>query len=109
MDTQTVNDGKTLAVISYITFIGTIIAFVLNQNKKNSFTAFHIRQAIGLVLLSFAIGLLERYISFSGLHWLLNMGVFVLFILGLISAAQGEEKPVPLIGEYFQEWFRNFG
>jgi len=109
MDNQTVNDGKTLAVISYITFIGTIIAFVLNQNKKNSFAAYHIRQAIGLVLLSFAIVFLERYISFSGLRWLLDMGVFVLFILGLISAAQGEEKPVPLIGEYFQEWFRNFG
>ncbi len=109
MDNQTVNDGKTLAVISYITFIGTLIAFVLNQNKKNPFAAFHIRQAIGLVLLSFVIGFLNRYINFAGLHWLLNAGVFVLFILGIINAAQGEEKPLPLVGEYFQEWFRNFG
>jgi len=109
MDNQTVNDGKTLAVISYITFIGTLIAFVLNQNKKNSFAAYHIRQAIGLVLLWFVVSFLNRYINFAGLHWLLNAAVSVLFILGIISAAQGEEKPVPLIGEQFQEWFTNFG
>jgi uncharacterized membrane protein len=109
MESQTVKDGKTIAIISYITFIGTIVAFVMNQNKKNTFAAFHIRQAIGIVLLSFLIGYLNRFIHISGLNWLLNAGVFVLFILGIVSAAQGEEKPIPLLGEQFQQWFRNFG
>ncbi len=109
MENQTVKDGKTLAIISYITFIGTIVAFVLNQNKKNSFAAYHIRQAIGLVLLSFVISFVNRFIHFGLINWVLDIGVLVLFILGLISAAQGEEKPVPLLGEQFQEWFQNFG
>ena len=30
MDQQTVQEGKTIAIISYITLIGTVIAFVMN-------------------------------------------------------------------------------
>ena len=55
MDTGTVSEGKTMAIISYITFIGTLIAFIMNQNKKNSFASFHIRQAIGLLILAFVV------------------------------------------------------
>jgi uncharacterized membrane protein len=36
-----------------------------------------------------------------------SVGAFVLIIIGLIGAAQGEQKPVPVLGEYFQDWFRN--
>ncbi len=49
MNNQTVNEGKTIAIISYLTFIGTIIAFIMNQNKQNSFASFHIRQTVGLM------------------------------------------------------------
>ncbi|MEN8123755.1 MAG: hypothetical protein ABFR32_01395 [Bacteroidota bacterium] len=109
MENQTIKDGKTIAIISYITFIGTIIAFVLNQNKKNTFAAFHIRQAIGLVLLGFLINFIIRYLDIGWIGNLLNLGVFVLFIIGLVGAIQGEEKKIPLLGDQFQEWFRNFG
>jgi hypothetical protein len=43
MENQTVNEGKTAAIIAYITIFGTIIAYILNAGKKNSFTSFHIR------------------------------------------------------------------
>ena len=39
--------------------------------------------------------------------WILGIGVLVLWVMGLIGAAQGEEKRVPLLGDQFQEWFRN--
>jgi hypothetical protein len=38
---------------------------------------------------------------------ILGIGVLILWIIGLIGAIKGEEKPVPLLGEQFQEWFRN--
>jgi uncharacterized membrane protein len=38
--------------------------------------------------------------------WVLAIGLFVLWIMGLISAIQGEEKKVPILGEYAQEWFK---
>ena len=35
MENQTVNDGKTIAIISYLWWIGLIIAFISNWYKRN--------------------------------------------------------------------------
>lgn len=107
MNNLSVQDGKTIAIISYITIIGTIIAFVMNQNKQNSFASFHIRQALGIFLTGVLVNFIQRFVYFEGLGWILGIGVFVLVIIGLVGAIQGEEKRVPLLGDYFQEWFRN--
>ena len=104
-----VEEGKTLALLSYITFVGTIVAFILNQNKHNPFTAFHIRQAIGLALLYFAIDLVGGMLHLGWITRILSIGVFVLYVIGLIAAAQGEQKTVPFLGDYFQDWFKNLG
>jgi len=109
MNTGTVNEGKTIAIISYITIIGTIIAFIMNNDKHNSFAAFHIRQALGLVLLGFAVNLLGRYIDSPIPFGILGFGVLILWVIGLVGAIQGEEKSIPLLGDQFQEWFRNIG
>ncbi|MEL4454506.1 hypothetical protein [Lutimonas vermicola] len=107
MKNQTVQEGKTIAIISYITVIGTLIAFIMNQNKQNYFASFHIRQAIGIFVLGLLVNFLQRYTDFGWLDMLLGIGVFILWIIGLIGAIQGEEKRVPLLGDQFQEWFRN--
>ncbi len=107
MINQTIKDGKTIAIISYLTFIGTVIAFIMNQNKQNSFASFHIRQAIGLILLGIIINFLHRFLDFGWLSNILAFGVFILWIIGLIGAVQGEEKRIPLLGDQFQEWFKN--
>ncbi len=109
MENVTVNEGKTIAIISYLTFIGTIIAFVMNSDKKNAFASFHIRQALGMVLLSVAISSL-RLIGIDGfLARILWIVFFVLLVLGVLGAIQGEEKKIPLLGDQFQEWFKGIG
>ena len=109
MENQTVHEGKTIAIISYITFIGTIIAFIMNNAKHNSFASFHIRQTIGLALCSlvntFIIG---RYAD----PWVgkfIGIGLFILWIIGLIGATQSKEKRIPFVGDSFQDWFKNIG
>lgn len=109
MNNQSVSDGKTMAIISYITIIGTVIAFVMNQNRHNYFASFHIRQALGIFLTGLVVNFLQRYIDFDWVDLALSAGVFILWIIGLIGAIQGEEKRVPLLGDQFQEWFRNIG
>ena len=105
MENQTVNDGKTMAIISYITVIGTIIAFIMNTSKKNSFASFHIRQMIGTFLLS----MVNKYLIYDLLGatagWIVGVLVFVLWLIGIIGAVKGEEKLVPVVGEHFQNWF----
>ena len=107
MENLSNKEGRTAAIISYITVIGTIIAFIMNQKDRNYFTSFHIRQAIGIYLLFFVINLMDR---FGGIDWLndiLYLGALILLVMGLISAIQGEEKKVPFLGDQFQEWFKN--
>lgn len=101
-------EAKTIAIIAYLTVIGLLIAFVMNNEKKYEFASFHIRQSLGLIVVSlglFIIGMvpvLGWIISFLGSLFLL-----VLWIIGLINAINHEEKPVPVLGTYFQDWFGN--
>ena len=108
MENQTVTEGKTIAIISYITFIGTIIAFVMNNEKKNSFASFHIRQMVGLISLQLLSFVVSNYIS-GTLGWIVSLFAIVLWFIGFIGAIQGEEKRVPLLGDQFQEWFKGIG
>ncbi|MCF6297356.1 MAG: hypothetical protein L3J08_05140 [Flavobacteriaceae bacterium] len=107
MEKLTNNDGKTIAIISYITAIGTIIAFVMNQNKQNQFASFHIRQALGIFLLFFANNLIGNYGGIWFISRIINLGIFFLLIMGLLSAIKEEEKKIPIFGNMFQDWFKN--
>ena len=107
MNNSDVAEGKTIAIISYLTVIGTVVAFVMNQNKRNSFASFHIRQAIGVFLVSLIANFLRGMSNFDILSWILVAFMFVLWIIGFVGAIQGEEKRVPFLGDQFQEWFRN--
>jgi uncharacterized membrane protein len=93
-------DGKTKAIVAHITLIGWIIALVLNSSEKDEFASYYIRQLLGLYLL----GLVLSFIPILG--WILNIVVFVFWILSLVGAVQGEKKETPIVGKYFQEWFK---
>jgi len=107
MENNTVEEGRTTAIISYFWIIGFVIALLMNTDKKNTFASFHIRQSLGIIVAWVAVWGVLYILSIPILGWILEVGLFVLWILGLISAIQGEEKPVPLVGVKFQEWFKN--
>ena len=106
-------EGKNIAIISYITPIGLIVAIIMNNNKKNDFARYHIRQSLGIMILYFAVWVMFSIIStiiyIPLLSTILYLALFVLWILGAISAVQGEKKAVPVIGEHFQNWVKNVG
>ncbi|MHB1146987.1 MAG: DUF4870 domain-containing protein [Lutibacter sp.] len=104
MENQTIQEGKTMAIISYIAWIGTLIAFIMNNDKHNSFAAFHIRQMVGLSLFSIAITFIGRLAWFPA--GILAIILFALWIIGFVGAINGEEKRVPLVGDLFQDWFK---
>ncbi len=92
-------DGKTKAIVAHITLIGWIIALVLNSQQKDEFASFYIRQMLGLIILNFV-----WIIPILG--WIVGIAVLVLWILSVIGAASGEEKLTPVVGKYFQDWFK---
>src|SRR5690606_34165274 len=103
-----VSEGKVIAIIAYITFIGLILAFVMNNEKKNKFASYHIRQALGIGLTGLVLGLVN---VIPVLGWFIAItGFFVLFVMwvmGLLNASNGKAKPVFLLGEKYQEWFKD--
>ena len=94
------DQAKLVAILSYITIIGWIIALVLNMNKKTSFGSFHVRQALIVMIAAFVLGFIPV------LGWILDIVVFIFWIMGLIYAIQGKEKVVPIIGPWGQQWFK---
>lgn len=104
---ETITEGKNMATIAYITIIGLIIAFVQNNEKKNAFAFFHIRQSLGIFVTGLALGIIGMI---PILGWIINiLGIFVLiymWIVGLINAINGKEKTVPLLGDKYEEWFK---
>ena len=98
---------RLISIISYFSLPGWIVALVLN-NPRSELASFHLRQSLGVMIFSMAIGFV-RYAPFFGqpLGAAAGLFVLVLWITGLLSAVRSEEKPVPVLGEQFQEWFRN--
>lgn len=99
---------KTIAIIAYLTVIGLVVAFVLNNEKKDPFANYHIRQSLGLVLTSIALSLIN---VIPVLGWIVSLiGAFVLlymWIMGLLNAVNGKEKSVPILGEKYIEWLKS--
>lgn len=108
LDENTIFLGKTAAVVSYITFVGLIIAFFMNSESKNPFASFHIRQALGLTLSYFLIMIPLSYLG----NGYASMGFFILFFVlwlyGIISAFQGKITAVPLVGDFYQRIFTSY-
>ena len=70
-------DAKTTGIVAYITWIGLVIAFVLGDREG---AKFHLNQALVIC-------------------WLWGIFCFICAVMGFISAVNGEEKAVPLLGQ----------
>lgn len=99
-------EDKTVAVLSYITIIGFIAAIFMHQNNKTELGAFHLRQVLGMVLTAAAGSVCGVVPVLGWIVWFLVVVVlFVFWIMGLLSAVKGEMRPVPLLGQHYQQWF----
>ena len=103
-------EDRTVAILAYITIIGFIIAIVIHSSKKTALGAFHLRQCLGLLISALALGVggvALMFIPFLG--WLAVMAAWiillVMWLMGLIAAVNGQQKPMPILGEQYQKWF----
>lgn len=106
------SEDKTVAIVSYLTLIGFIVAVVLHGNKKTDLGAFHLRQTLGIFLTGVCCWFVNIILAFIPIiGWLaifaIWIGLLVFWLMGLIAAASGQKKPVPLLGEHYQKWFAN--
>lgn len=99
-------EGKKIAIIAYLTIIGLLVAYLMNREKKHPFARYHIIQSLGLMATGLVLGALGM-VPFLG--WIVTtLGSLVLlymWVLGLISAVEERERPLPFLGIHYEKWF----
>lgn len=99
--TQSSKKNTGMAVIAYIIFFLPL----LTDAKNDPFVKYHVKQ--GLVLfIGYIIEIFIGRIPFFGwiISPLLGIFLFILFIIGIINAVGGKEKPLPVIGSFAQNF-----
>lgn len=88
---------KATDIVSYITIIGWLIAY-LAGDKENC--KFHLNQSLVLNVAEIILSILARIFSgFLGVIFaIVDIILFVLWIIGLVRAVKGDEKPIPILG-----------
>ncbi|MCX6809243.1 MAG: hypothetical protein NTZ65_00590 [Candidatus Berkelbacteria bacterium] len=84
-----------MAVLCYIGIL--VLIPLLTDAKNDAFVKFHIKQGLVLLIVDVIIGVIS-WIPFVG--WILALGTFVLFVIGIINAAGGKQTPLPIIGQF---------
>lgn len=89
-------DRKTTGIISYLTFIGWLIAFCAGDKEG---AKFHLNQSLVLIIANIVVGIC-RWIPFLGhiVSPVLSLVLFIFWIMGLVYACQDQEKEIPLLG-----------
>lgn len=106
-------EDRTVAIVAYITLIGFIVAIILHGQKKTQLGAYHLRQALGLLITGIALwiaGIILTVVTFGfGALLMPLVGILLLIavIIGIVNAANGELKPNFLFGRQFEQWFKN--
>lgn len=115
------DDGKSVAMIAYLTLIGFIIALIQHGKNKTKLGAIHLRQVVGFMITSFALSIFYGLFALlffefykMGFYWVI-IGLFILvwlllfitLIISFVNAVNGLEKPAPVFGKYYEKWLKN--
>ena len=106
-DPQDINQNKVMALLAYF---GILFLVPLLAAKDSKFAKFHANQGIVLFICEIAACIVTFFLSFlfglinigwlgSLLGYLLYLACGILAIMGIINAAQGKAKELPLIGK----------
>lgn len=96
-------DKKVTGIVGYITWIGLVVALLAGDKEG---AKFHLNQSLVLWIVEFVLVIISRiagYIPVVGLIITLIVAVlqivlFVFWIMGLVHAIKEEEIPLPIIG-----------
>ena len=89
-------DGKVMAILSYISLLSLIPYFT---EKENKWVRFHAIQGVNLLIIEVIFMIIGR-IPLLGwvIGWICNIIVLVLSIIGIVNVCNGETKELPIVG-----------
>lgn len=101
MDEEKKSTGKNtgMAVVAYILFFVPL----LTDAKDDPFVKFHVKQGLVLLIASIALQVVGAVVPVIGWFLILplaGLATLVLFVIGILHAVNGEEKELPVIGQF---------
>ena len=104
-----IEGNKLMAVLSYL---GILVLVPILAAKDSPFAKFHATQGINLLIVGVAWSIVSGIISailgligvaflsvlWSIITWLVGIVIFLTMIIGILNAAQGKAKELPVIG-----------
>lgn len=108
---EDVQNNKVFAILAYF---GILVLVPIFAAKESKFARFHANQGLVLCIVEVVWYLISYFISlalihslsfgilalWTGISWLVNIGILVFVIIGIVNAAQGSTKPMPLFGKF---------
>ena len=96
IDSHMAKNKKLLAIVAYLIFFLPL----LTESRDDQYVKFHVKQGF-VLFLAFAVQTIFGIIPVIGtiaapVLLVINL---ILLIIGIVNAARGKEKPLPLIGE----------
>lgn len=94
--------NKVMAIVGYIVPILFFVPLINDSSKNSPFAKFHAGQQLNLLLFWVLGWIVSAVLMIILIGFLLEFIVWiagiVFMILGIVAAAKGEMKPLPLIG-----------
>ena len=98
-------------ILAYVTIIPAIIFLVLEPYNRNRFIRFHSFQCIFLCIAIIIVRIGLRFLRFiPGMYWILlpisaviGFGCFILWLLLLLKAYQGQMWKLPVVGDLAEQ------
>jgi len=107
--TVDLSGNKGMAILAYLGIL-IIVPFV-TEAKNDPFVKFHIKQGLAVIVagiilwaLSFVFAIMTAMVPLFGMLYLLwpliYLGLFIVDMIGILNAASGKTKELPIIGSW---------
>ena len=108
-DQADIENSKALAIIAYLIPFLFFLPYV--SNNKSEYARFVSNQVLTIAILGFLGGIGTGIIGFipvlgTIVRTVFYIGYFALMILGLVDAASGKARKLPVVGKFIIEAFK---
>lgn len=96
-------DTNNTVLMSVLAYLGILVFVPLLLAKENPVVKFHVKQGLVLFIIEAAVWFVGSMMYIGILYPILalvNLGCFVLAIIGIINAVKKQEKELPLVGDF---------
>ncbi len=104
----TENKSENNVLMGVLAYLSILVIIPFMMAKDESFVRFHIRQGLVLLSLQIIVWILSWFLAwmyffafFVGIIIpLVNLGILVLAIVGIVNVIKNEQKELPIVGQF---------